>query len=239
MGLCQPSAEVPFSCGACCGLFNLQLPPDRLKSLLKERTETFRETVDFSKPYTMAEFRKVREETEKNFLKKDPLTYNCPFLGILPGQSPEETEETARVPKRIGCMIHPIYSGDARSQNYSFYGASICQAYDCRNKERAKAEEWEDLFSEFASDSFSYSALASDYRTVDLIEGYLTEKGIPESEWFGKYRSLLFEILKIKFEKGVSLWNTSFELEMETPPPISYRERLEKWLGLESGDPRL
>ncbi len=196
--------------------------------------------MDFAKPYTMAEFRKVREEAEKNFIKKDPLTYNCPFLGILPDQhSEDKLEDTSKVPQRIGCMIHPIYSGDTRSQNYSFYGASICQAYDCRNKERTRAEEWESLFGEFANDSFSYSALASDYRTIDLLEGYLTEKGFPISEWFQTYREKIKKILEIKFEQEISLWNTSFELEMESPPPISYKERLAKWLGLESEDPRL
>ncbi|TGK07344.1 hypothetical protein EHO59_04350 [Leptospira semungkisensis] len=238
MGLCQPSANVPFSCGACCGLFNLELPADKLRNVLKERTETFQQTVDFAKPYTMAEFRKVREDAEKNFVKKDPLTYNCPFLGMLTEEIPSDHSET-KVRSRIGCMIHPVYSGDARSQNYSFYGASICQAYDCRNKERNRAEEWEEIFSEFADDSFSYSALASDYRTIDLLEGYLTEEGFEPSTWFSTHREKIFEILSIKFERGVSLWNTSFELEMESPPPISYRERLAKWLCLGSDDPRL
>ncbi|PKA17451.1 hypothetical protein [Leptospira haakeii] len=238
MGLCQPSADVPFSCGACCGLFNLELKPDQFRTLLKDRTETFKKSVDFSKPYTMAEFRKVREEAEKNYVKKDSLTYNCPFLGMLTEEVSGISSET-KVRSRIGCMIHPVYTGDPRSQNYSFYGASICQAYDCRNKERNFADEWENVFSEFADDSFSYSSLSSDYRSIDLLEGYLTEKGIPSTDWFTGSRETILQILKIKFEQNISLWNTSFELDMESPPPISWKERLAKWLGLESDDPRL
>nr|WP_246050651.1 hypothetical protein [Leptospira langatensis] len=185
----------------------------------------------------MAEFRKVREDAEKDFAKKDPLTYNCPFLGMLSEEITSSSETKVR--SRIGCMIHPVYSGDARSQNYSFYGASICQAYDCRNKERSLTEEWEEIFSEFADDSFSYSALASDYRTIDLLEGYLAEKGFDPSSWFTTYKEKIREILNIKFQKAISLWNTSFELEMESPPPLPYKDRLAKWLGLESDDPRL
>ncbi|TGK20961.1 hypothetical protein EHO61_03645 [Leptospira fluminis] len=236
MGLCQPDSNVPFSCGACCGLFNLDASPDRFRELLDQRTREFKATVDFTRPYTMAEFRKSREEQEKEIPRKDPLTYNCPFLGKLSEDFSESDNKPVKAKTRIGCMIHPIYSGDARSQNYSFYGASICQAYDCRNKERNNSEEWEKVFSELADDSFSYSALASDYRTVDLIEGYLREKRIPESEWFTSQRNRILKLLRRKFQNGIALWNTSFELEMESPPPVTFEERLAVWFGTDKED---
>lgn len=233
MGLCQPDRNVPFSCGACCGLFNLQTSPDKLRTILEDRTNEFRQTVDFSRPYTMAEFRKQREVKEKDIERKDPLTYNCPFLGKLTeSASSNEGEKTTMVYYRIGCMIHPIYTGDPKSQNYSFYGSSICQAYDCRNKERRYSQEWEEVFVDLSEDSFSYSSLASDYRTIDMIEGYLKEEGFSETEWFTIERNRIIGFLKQKFKGKISLWNTSFELEMESPPPISYKERLANWLGI-------
>ncbi|WP_207761418.1 hypothetical protein [Leptospira perolatii] len=209
----------------------MQLNSNEFKNLLHERTVQFRNSVDFKKPYTMAEYRKQRESSENNIPRKDPLTYNCPFLGILPGHEEDATSDRASLRARIGCMIHPIYSGDPKSQNYSFYGASICQTYDCRNKERSTSDQWEVIFSEIASDTFSYSSLASDYKTIELIEGYLKEQNIPETEWFERYRDSIKGILKRKLELGVAKWNTSFELEMESPPPISFADRLKLWLG--------
>lgn len=189
--------------------------------------------VDFTRPYTMAEFRKQREAKEKDLERKDPLTYNCPFLGKLTGPLPSNSEEeSTKVHSRIGCMIHPIYTGDPKSQNYSFYGSSICQTYDCRNKERSRSQDWEKIFADLSDDSFSYSSLASDYRTIDLIEGYLREEGFSETDWFTGERDRIIGFLKQKFENEISLWNTSFELEMESPPPISYKERLANWLGI-------
>ncbi|MCG6169529.1 hypothetical protein [Leptospira sanjuanensis] len=200
MSLCQPDRG-NFSCGSCCGIFNLDLSPDEIRTLILERTEEFKAAVDFKKPWTMADYRKVREKKEESIRRKDELTYNCPFLGAFG--------------KKIGCMIHPVFSGDPLSQNYSFYGSSICQGYECRNMERKSSKLWESFLSEMELDSFTYSAIASDYKTLDLIEETFFQKGISTEELFQTKRDLLKRLIERKIECNVAMMNTSFEIPME------------------------
>ncbi|TGN01096.1 hypothetical protein [Leptospira yasudae] len=200
MSLCQPDRG-NFSCGSCCGIFNLDLRPDEIRTLILERTEEFKAAVDFKKPWTMADYRKVREKKEESIRRKDELTYNCPFLGAFG--------------TKIGCMIHPVFSGDPLSQNYSFYGSSICQGYECRNMERKSSKFWESLLGEMELDSFTYSAIASDYKTLDLIEQTFSQKGISTEELFQTKRDLLKRLIERKIERNVAMMNTSFEIPME------------------------
>jgi hypothetical protein len=159
----------------------------------------------------MAEYRKVREKKEENIQRKDEHTYNCPFLGAFD--------------KRIGCMIHPIFSGDPLSQNYSFYGTSICQGYECRNMERKTAKLWEALLEEMELDSFTYSAIASDYKTIDLIEETFLNLGISKEELFQKKKETLKKLIQRKIDLNVAMMNTSFEIPMEEEK-LSPRESL-------------
>ncbi|MBM9579587.1 hypothetical protein JWG45_20790 [Leptospira sp. 201903070] len=210
MSLCQPE-NGNFSCGSCCGIFNLDLNPDEIRNLISERTKEFKNSVDFQKSWTMAEYRKVREKKEENIQRKDEHTYNCPFLGAFD--------------KRIGCMIHPIFSGDPLSQNYSFYGTSICQGYECRNMERKTAKLWEALLEEMELDSFTYSAIASDYKTIDLIEETFLNLGISKEELFQKKKETLKKLIQRKIDLNVAMMNTSFEIPMEEEK-LSPRESL-------------
>lgn len=148
----------------------------------------------------MAEYRKVREKREVSIRRKDELTYNCPFLGAFG--------------KKIGCMIHPIFSGDPLSQNYSFYGSSICQGYECRNMERKSSKLWENLLGEMELDSFTYSAIASDYKTLDLIEKTFSQTGISIEELFRSKKDLLKRLIQRKIDQNVAMMNTSFEIPM-------------------------
>ncbi|EMF82525.1 hypothetical protein LEP1GSC188_0626 [Leptospira weilii serovar Topaz str. LT2116] len=218
MSLCQPGRG-NFSCGSCCGVFNLDLSFDKIRKLIFERTEEFKNSVDFQKPWTMAEYRKVREKKEVTIRRKDELVYNCPFLGAFG--------------KRIGCMIHPIFSGDPLSQNYSFYGSSICQGYECRNMERKSSKLWEELLGEMELDSFTYSAIASDYETLDLIEETFSQKGISIQELFQSKKELLKRLIQRKIDRNVAMMNTSFEISMEEKKK-SAQERLIRRLSLAS-----
>ncbi|AXR60215.1 hypothetical protein [Leptospira mayottensis] len=218
MSLCQPERG-NFSCGSCCGIFNLDLSSDKIRKLIFERTEEFKNSVDFQKPWTMAEYRKVREKKEETIRRKDELVYNCPFLGAFG--------------KRIGCMIHPIFSGDPLSQNYSFYGSSICQGYECRNMERKNSKLWESLLGEMELDSFTYSAIASDYETLDLIEETFSQKGISIQELFQSRKELLKRLIQRKIDRNVAMMNTSFEILMEEKKN-SAQERLVERLSLAS-----
>ncbi|WP_082295827.1 hypothetical protein [Leptospira santarosai] len=218
MSLCQPE-KGNFSCGSCCGIFNLDLSSDEIRKLIFERTEEFKKSVDFEKPWTMAEYRKVREKKEVTIRRKDELVYNCPFLGAFG--------------KKIGCMIHPIFSGDPLSQNYSFYGSSICQGYECRNMERKSSKLWENLLSEMELDSFAYSAIVSDYETLDLIEETFFQKGISIEELFRSKKELLKRLIQRKIDRNVAMMNTSFEISMEEKKK-SAQERLVQRLSLTS-----
>lgn len=138
---------------------------------------------------------------EVTIRRKDGLVYNCPFLGAFG--------------KKIGCMIHPIFSGNPLSQNYSFYGSSICQGYECRNMERKSSKLWENLLSEMELDSFTYSAIVSDYETLDLIEETFSQKGVSIEELFRSQKELLKRLIQRKIDRNVAMMNTSFEISME------------------------
>ncbi|EMO75480.1 hypothetical protein LEP1GSC127_1963 [Leptospira kirschneri str. 200801925] len=112
-------------------------------------------------------------------------------------------------------MIHPTFSGDPLSQNYSFYGSSICQGYECRNMERKSSLFWENLLGEMELDSFTYSAIASDYKTLDLIEETFFQKGISIEELFRSKKDLLKRLILRKIDQNVAMMNTSFEIPME------------------------
>ncbi|MCB1175962.1 MAG: hypothetical protein KDK36_00130 [Leptospiraceae bacterium] len=202
MSLCQPNEK--FSCGACCGLFNLKIDFNEYKNILQERTEVFHKTVDFSIRWTMPEYRKIRENKESNYPKKDDTIYNCPFLGYI-----DENRN------RIGCMIHPFFTGDPKSQNFSFYGAGICQAYDCKNKEKDSANEWKKLFEEVAQNSVEYTRLASNHILINRIEKFFESKQIPLNLLFSTYRKFIKSVLVLEINSP-NKYLTSFELEMES-----------------------
>lgn len=221
MSLCQSKGS---SCGACCGLFNLDYAHSHLQKILYDRTEKFSETVDYSKRETVISYREEFEQKENSYLKKDATIYNCPFLGYI------ESDQ-----KRIGCMIHPIKTGDPKSQNFSFYGASICQSYDCKNKERKNVSDWEEFLVSLNLDSYQYSNLAGDHILITRIEEFFIESGITLKIMFRDYSTLLKKILLYKFMKGTS-HITSFEIDMESNMQKSKFQKLVGNLGLAASE---
>ncbi|MCB1141138.1 MAG: hypothetical protein H7A24_01915 [Leptospiraceae bacterium] len=215
MSLCQANQ---YSCGCCCGYLNLSLDRDELKEVLRERTRLFRNSVNFSVPWTIAEFRKEREKKELDFKRIDEQTYVCPFLGFI-----ENHED------RIGCLIHPIASGDPLSQNFSFYGASICQGYDCKNKESEITELIKKMNEKVAESFWEYSILSADHRywkflLVEILSLFGKEESIQQEVLISKL--LRFRLDCLKQEKKMSL--TSFELEEEDFS--KYREKIQDWV---------
>lgn len=200
MSLCHPE-DGTVSCGSCCGLFNLKLTTQKYKDLLNERTLLFKDSVDFSLRHTVAAYRQTREATESSFLKHDEMTYNCPYLGYVDQKF-----------SKIGCLIHPIFSGDPKSQNFSFYGTSICQAYDCKNKDHTHSKKLEAIFRLVAKDSIDFSHLASDHILIFVIESWLTKKGWSISEGFKEFEPLLIEIFKSRLASKDRFFPTSFEI---------------------------
>lgn len=203
MSLCHPE-KGSVSCGACCGLFNLKLRPSEFKNLLLERTTEFKSTVNFEVRHTFPIYRKERETKEAHILKKDEMTYNCPFLGYV---------DNAK--QRIGCMIHPIFTGDPKSQNFSFYGTSICQAYDCKTKEGALANLWENLFVEIAKDSVEYSFLSADHIFAYAVEKWFSHSQLNVEDMFQTYRLELVELFRIRLQTSSEKHFTSFEINYD------------------------
>lgn len=221
MSLCHPEVG-NVSCGACCGLFNLKLQPKEFKTLLLERTSEFQSTVDFEVRHTFPIYRKERETKEVFIPKKDEMTYNCPFLGYV---------DSAK--QRIGCMIHPIFTGDPKSQNFSFYGASICQAYDCKNKESALADLWETFFVEVAKDSVEYSFLSADHIFSSAIERYFQLIHLNIDSIFQEFRLELMDLFRTRLQTSAEKNFTSFEINFES---FSDLEVLENYFTKELGD---
>ncbi|MBE7438721.1 MAG: hypothetical protein HS115_09735 [Spirochaetales bacterium] len=136
------------SCSACCGLYNLKLSREARQALLAGRSARF-----VLRPDTWYEFRKEREAEEQSIERFVSDVYVCPFVGFIAAN-------------RTGCLIHPERTGLADSQNFSFYGASICQAYDCYPKEndsgwwsRFLEREFPDQYGQLMGDTLFYRAL--------------------------------------------------------------------------------
>ncbi|WCL48415.1 hypothetical protein [Leptospira sp. GIMC2001] len=202
MSLCQPNG-CNISCGSCCGFFNLDLSREQYKTLLFERTTYFESHVDFNIAHTIPAYRQAREKIENQFPKKDESTYNCPFLGYLDIQTQT----------KFGCMIHPARTGDPKSQNYSFYGSSICLGYECKNMENSSSANWEGLFTIVAKDSIEYSQLAANYILIRKIESFFNLRKIPTIEIFTKYKDLTIEFLRNSLSDQKNL--TSFEVDYD------------------------
>lgn len=203
MSLCHPE-QGNVSCGACCGLFNLKLSTSEYKSLLLERTTEFKRTVNFEVRHSFPIYRKERETKEAHIPKKDEMTYNCPFLGYV-----DDTKE------KIGCMIHPIFTGDPKSQNFSFYGTSICQAYDCKTKESALADLWESLFVEIAKDSVEYSFLSADHIFAYAVEKFFSHTLLNVEAMFQTYRLELVSLFRMRLDTSHQKNFTSFEIKYD------------------------
>jgi hypothetical protein len=204
MNLCYPNKSV-LSCGSCCGIFNLNLNKKEITLLLFQRTEEFNEYVDFQVQHTIPAYRQSREKKEEHITKKDETTYNCPFLGYLEDQS------------KIGCMIHPNRTNDPLSQNFSFYGSSICQGYQCKNRENPFSYQWSQLFQEVAVNSIEYSQMSADHQLIRVIESFFLKAKIEIHSLFYEHREKI-KILISEYNNahGFNGQLTSFEIGLNS-----------------------
>ncbi len=193
--LCQTNQH---SCGACCGIFNLNISKQEVNNILQERTSDFKQNTNYNLRWTLAEFRKVREGIEREIQRVDETTYVCPFLGFISEG-------------RIGCMVHPILTGDPNSQNVSFYGASICQGYDCKNKENKNSEILIPFLDTESIDYHTYSNLVSDHITMGLITDFFESLGYEFGDILRFQKELFLKLIYRKFSIGFYLHQTSFE----------------------------
>lgn len=193
---CQPRS---IGCTACCGLYNLELNIKKRNSLLQNRTEIFSK-VDLNATQEIVNYRNKQEEQEKNITRKNPEIYVCPFLGLIQKQKP-------------GCMLHPSITKNQKSQNFSFYGASICQTYDCRVKEKDDRNHYSKLISKYFPNSDIYGRLYPDFQFYEFFnrqEGLILElfKSDQDSD---KIKAFVY-LCKKRMQSNVSGSMTSFEI---------------------------
>ncbi|MCB1138805.1 MAG: hypothetical protein KDK23_08620 [Leptospiraceae bacterium] len=191
MNACQKKS---VSCFACCGLANLDLNAATQRSILQSRTQEF-EALDMDES-RFRSFRLDREKKEEGIPRKNSEIYVCPFLGYLE-------------PSRPGCMIHPARTGNPMSQNYSFYGASICLSYDCPSKEKEE-QSGISLYSDFLEAEFpeEYHRLICDSALFTLLE---TIPDFPDSVCSGDKKEVFRRFIGLRLHHPDAAHLTSFE----------------------------
>ena len=113
--LCQP--DNTKSCGACCGLYNVEdHSRETLVSLLEQRTKLFFSSGETPDPVTYR--RQIQEMSVTPKLCE--TIHNCEFLGFV------DREE-----RRVGCMLHPVLHQGRDLRTCSFYGAELCANHFC------------------------------------------------------------------------------------------------------------
>ncbi|MDW7976602.1 MAG: hypothetical protein RMI35_08595 [Leptospiraceae bacterium] len=150
-------------------------------------------------------YRHFRENKEQSIPKISNEIYVCPFLGIIEHN-------------KIGCLIHPTLTNDPKTQDASFYGASLCQAYDCRVKQEDKENLYYQLIVEFLQ-----SGKFDDY--LLMHENVNQEKKIYQNLYYSRfmgdyifYRFISFYFDFDKILKSRTLLELFFDLCLERIP---------------------
>jgi hypothetical protein len=113
--LCQPDPEK--SCGACCGLYNLEdHSRATLESLLQRRTSLFFSPGNHP---DLNQYRNLSEAPPANRKLLETI-YNCEFLGFIDKER-----------KRVGCLLHPTIHQGVDRRGESFYGTELCAGHFC------------------------------------------------------------------------------------------------------------
>ena len=116
--LCQTGENM--SCGACCGLYNVENPTkENLSAILRQRTELFEKTPrDFD---ALIRFRHQVESLE-NQTRPYPEFHHCPYLGFVGEKR-----------SRPGCLLHPLNTGNnsVDHRGLSHWGGFACATYFC------------------------------------------------------------------------------------------------------------
>jgi hypothetical protein len=116
--LCQ--TDESLSCGACCGLYNVDDPSfGNLTELLRRRTELFGKTArDFDSLIRFKEQVEAIENQERPY----PEFHHCPYIGFV-----------GPTLSRPGCLLHPLNTGNdsVDHRGLSDWGGLACATYFC------------------------------------------------------------------------------------------------------------
>jgi len=152
--LCQVSETV--SCGACCGLYNVDgLSRDGLHAMLAKRTHRFAGMAvrDLD---ALLSFRKWVEDSEP---QQRPLAefHHCPYIGII-----------GRNLSRPGCLLHPLGNGGIDLRGISDYGGFACRSYFCPTHDCLSAGI-KILIRKAARDWFEYGLMITEASLVQSV----------------------------------------------------------------------
>jgi hypothetical protein len=159
--LCQVNDGL--SCGACCGLYNLQeADEDRLQQMLQQRTETFART-----PRQIEALTEFGRTVTEDLGDRSPIPgfHHCPFLGLI-------GENAARV----GCLLHPLADGNGGIdfRGLSHYGGMACRVYFCPSHETL-APAWKKIVQKTAGDWYLYGLVITEDELLAEFFGAIEE----------------------------------------------------------------
>jgi hypothetical protein len=156
--LCQVSNSV--SCGACCGLYNLEkLSRWELAAELEKRTYEFAGIArEVSEIIYFGE--KVAARVQKN--QPFPEFHHCPYVGLIGNEL-----------SRIGCLLHPMAEGNngIDFRGLSYYGGMACRIYFCPVN-RCLPERFKLITRACFDDWYAYGLIITEN---DLISGIFKE----------------------------------------------------------------
>lgn len=148
--LCQAGPNI--SCGSCCGLYNMAgLGRDRLRAILRERTERFSAV-----PRTVDAILAFEQERITREGADYPIAdfHHCVFVGLIQDGG-----------ERVGCLLHPLATGNKGVdwRGLSFYGGAACKLFFCPTYHLGKAK-WKRVAREVVDDWFDHGLIAPEYR---------------------------------------------------------------------------
>ncbi len=116
--LCQTGENM--SCGACCGLYNVENPTkENLSAMLRQRTELFEKT-----PRDVDSLIRFKDQVEsmEHPSRPYPEFHHCPYLGFV-----------GKIRSRPGCLLHPLNTGNdsVDHRGLSHWGGFACSTYFC------------------------------------------------------------------------------------------------------------
>jgi hypothetical protein len=153
--LCQPDGQK--SCGACCGLYNLQDHSRRtLTNLLRKKTELFHVA---PKDGRLIEYREAVAGLPFNPKLLETI-YNCEFLGFIDP-----------VQRRVGCLLHPSLHDGEDQRYHSFYGPELCSGHFCPSYTHLAAVEQAAVIAT-VHDWYLYGLVITD---IDLVKEFMQE----------------------------------------------------------------
>ncbi len=187
ISLCQRSEA---SCGACCGLYNVQdLSRESVRAELRRRTRALARV-----ERTEAGFRVAAEAlAAAGPAPLFPSVRLCPLLGFL------DAGET-----RIGCLAHPKATGGPDLRACGVYDVSTCDAFLCPSHAWLSEEEATLAASALAGDFHLYGLVITDAPFLRAVLSALEERtGLspaPSDLEQPDFRAALRELLALKEE---------------------------------------